>query len=45
MVLSLETDVRIPDIGFVKIEETVAVTATGHEAYGDGARDWIVVDA
>jgi Xaa-Pro aminopeptidase len=45
MVLSLETDVKIEDVGFVKIEETVAVTETGHETYGDGARDWIVVDA
>jgi Xaa-Pro aminopeptidase len=45
MVLSIETDAKIEDIGFVKIEETVAVTELGHEAYGDGALDWIVVDA
>jgi Xaa-Pro aminopeptidase len=45
MVLSIENDVRIDGLGFVKLEDTVVVTADGHEAYGDGARDWIVVDA
>jgi Xaa-Pro aminopeptidase len=45
MVLSIETDARIEGLGFVKLEDTVVVTETGHEAYGDDARDWIIVDA
>jgi Xaa-Pro aminopeptidase len=43
MVLSIETEVRIPGVGLVKLEDTVAVTADGHEPYGDTARDWIRV--
>jgi Xaa-Pro aminopeptidase len=42
MVLSLETDARVPQIGLVKLEDTVAVTVTGSEGYGDAHRDWIV---
>jgi Xaa-Pro aminopeptidase len=42
MVLSIETDMRIDGIGFVKLEDTVVVTDSGHEGYGDDARDWIV---
>ncbi len=44
MVLSIETDMKIDGVGFVKLEDTVVVTATGHEAYGDDGRDWIVVE-
>jgi Xaa-Pro aminopeptidase len=44
MVLSIETDLLSPEIGFTKLEDTIAVTEGGFEAYGDGARDWIVVD-
>jgi Xaa-Pro aminopeptidase len=44
MVLSIETDLLNPEVGFTKIEDTVAVTDNGFEAYGDGARDWIVVE-
>jgi Xaa-Pro aminopeptidase len=44
MVLSVETDLKVPGVGFVKLEDTIAVTDDGYEAYGDGARDWITVD-
>jgi Xaa-Pro aminopeptidase len=42
MVLSIETDIKNPEVGFVKMEDTVVVTETGCEGYGDGARDWVV---
>ena len=29
-----------PRRGFIKLEDTVAVTATGWEAYGDASRGW-----
>ena len=45
MVLSVETDLRLPGVGFVKLEDTVAVTLDGCEGYGDRARDWIAVGA
>jgi Xaa-Pro aminopeptidase len=40
MVLSIETTMRHPRRGFVKLEDTVMVTAGGHEALGDGLRGW-----
>jgi Xaa-Pro aminopeptidase len=40
MVLSIETDLRDPEVGFVKLEDTVTVTETGYEAFGDEGRDW-----
>lgn len=40
MVLSIETTLRHPRRGFVKLEDTVAVTADGWDAFGDGARGW-----
>jgi Xaa-Pro aminopeptidase len=40
MVISIETTMGHPRRGFVKLEDTVQVTATGHEALGDGARGW-----
>lgn len=43
MVLSIETTLRDPDVGFVKLEDTVVVTDTGCDAYGDTARGWNVV--
>jgi Xaa-Pro aminopeptidase len=43
MVLSIETTLRNPDVGFVKLEDTVVVTDTGCDAYGDTARGWNVV--
>ena len=29
-----------PSRGFIKLEDTVVVTDTGHEVYGEGARGW-----
>jgi Xaa-Pro aminopeptidase len=39
-VLSIETGIKHPQAGFVKLEDTVVVTATGWEAYADRGRDW-----
>jgi len=44
MVLSVETDLKNAEIGFVKLEDTVVVTENGIDAYGDEARDWVVAD-
>jgi Xaa-Pro aminopeptidase len=43
MVISIETELRAPGVGLIKLEDTVVVTEDGHEAYGDAARDWICV--
>jgi Xaa-Pro dipeptidase len=43
MVVSLETEVRHPDVGHVKIEDSVVVTSTGCEGLGDVAREWCMV--
>lgn len=40
MVLSIETDLKNREVGFLKLEDTVVVTPSGWEAYGDGARGW-----
>jgi Xaa-Pro aminopeptidase len=40
MVISIETTMAHPKRGFVKLEDTVMVTDTGHEALGDGGRGW-----
>lgn len=40
MVLSIETHMRNPDVGFVKLEDTVVVTDTGWDAFGDAGRGW-----
>jgi len=40
MVISVETTLLHPRRGFIKLEDTVAVTADGHEIYGDRARGW-----
>ncbi|MBV8101550.1 MAG: aminopeptidase P family protein [Verrucomicrobia bacterium] len=40
MVLSIETSLKHPDVGFVKLEDTVAVTDSGWEAFGDWGRGW-----
>jgi Xaa-Pro aminopeptidase len=40
MVISIETTMGHPKRGFVKLEDTVVVTADGWEAFGDGARGW-----
>jgi Xaa-Pro aminopeptidase len=40
MVISIETTIAHPRRGFIKLEDTVAVTDTGWEAFGDRARGW-----
>ncbi len=40
MVISVETTLAHPRRGFIKLEDTVAVTPTGFEVYGDRARGW-----
>jgi Xaa-Pro aminopeptidase len=40
MVVSVETTLQHPRRGFIKLEDTVAVTPTGFEVYGDRARGW-----
>ena len=44
MVISIETEIWNKEVGFVKLEDTVAVTENGWEAYGDKERDWVVVE-
>jgi Xaa-Pro aminopeptidase len=40
MVISVETTLQHPRRGFIKLEDTVAVTPTGFEIYGNRARGW-----
>jgi Xaa-Pro aminopeptidase len=40
MVISVETTLKHPGRGFIKLEDTVVVTEAGHEVYGEGARGW-----
>jgi len=40
MVISVETTMLHPKRGFIKLEDTVAVTATGYEMFGDIGRGW-----
>ena len=40
MVISIETTMKHPKRGFVKLEDTVAVTDTGWVAFGDTGRSW-----
>ncbi|HEV2439996.1 MAG TPA: M24 family metallopeptidase [bacterium] len=42
MVLSIETEFRHPDVGHIKIEDSVVVTRDGCEGLGDVDRDWCV---
>jgi Xaa-Pro aminopeptidase len=39
-VISVETTLLHPRRGFIKLEDTVAVTPTGYEIYGNRARGW-----
>jgi Xaa-Pro aminopeptidase len=39
-VVSVETTLKHPTRGFIKLEDTVVVTEQGHELYGEGARGW-----
>lgn len=43
MILSIETTLQHPRRGFLKLEDTVAVTADGCEGYGDEGRGWNVI--
>lgn len=45
MVISVETTLKHPRRGFIKLEDTVAVTTTGHEAFGDRGRGWNIAGA
>ena len=40
MVISVETTLQHPRRGFIKLEDTVVVTPTGFEVYGDRIRGW-----
>jgi Xaa-Pro aminopeptidase len=40
MMVSVETTILHPRRGFVKLEDTVAVTKDGFEIYGEGGRGW-----
>jgi Xaa-Pro aminopeptidase len=40
MVISVETTLAHPNRGFVKLEDTVIVTDSGFDIYGEGARGW-----
>jgi Xaa-Pro aminopeptidase len=40
MVVSVETTLQHQARGFIKLEDTVVVTETGHEIYGEGGRGW-----
>ena len=40
MVVSVETTLKHPSRGFIKLEDTVVVTESGHAVYGDSARGW-----
>jgi Xaa-Pro aminopeptidase len=40
MVISVETTLQHPRRGFIKLEDTIAVTPSGHEIYGNRARGW-----
>lgn len=42
MVLSIETWVEDPVKGFIKLEDTLAVSPSGYRAYGDHGRGWNV---
>jgi Xaa-Pro aminopeptidase len=42
MVISIETAILHPKRGFIKLEDTVAVTDSGWEAFGDTGRGWNV---
>jgi Xaa-Pro aminopeptidase len=40
MVISVETTMKHPKRGFIKLEDTVVVSATGHEILGENGRGW-----
>ena len=40
MVISVETTLMHPRRGFIKLEDTIAITQTGWESFGDHGRGW-----
>jgi Xaa-Pro aminopeptidase len=40
MVISVETTLKHPTRGFIKLEDTVAVVDGGHEVYANSLRGW-----
>lgn len=44
MVVSIEAEYRHPEVGHVKLEDTVVVTSTGCEGLGDFGREWCHVE-
>jgi Xaa-Pro aminopeptidase len=40
MVISIETTMLHPKRGFIKLEDTVVVTETGCDGFGDSGRNW-----
>ena len=40
MVVSVETTLKHPSRGFIKLEDIAVVTPSGHDLYGAGARGW-----
>jgi Xaa-Pro aminopeptidase len=40
MVISVETTLKHPSRGFIKLEDTIAVTEQGFEIFGEGGRGW-----
>jgi Xaa-Pro aminopeptidase len=40
MVISIETTLQHQRRGFIKLEDTIAVTDDGWEAFGDRGRGW-----
>jgi Xaa-Pro aminopeptidase len=40
MIISIETTLPHARRGFIKLEDTIAVTPDGYQAFGDGARGW-----
>jgi len=40
MVISVETTMKHPSRGFIKLEDTIAVTDAGFEIFGEGGRGW-----
>ena len=43
MILSVETTLTHPRRGFIKLEDTLAVTDAGYDAFGDHARGWNII--
>lgn len=45
MVISVETELHHETRGFIKLEDTIAITETGWVAFGDGGRVWNICGA